>query len=111
MKELDVQDELEVFSCATYAAEIYHNLFESEASKPLLIARMLWFAPGACQWWLDLGIAAQKLRRPSTTYMESFQTDLSPQMRTILVDWMVEVAVVCILPTCMCIYCSMLTIS
>lgn len=64
VKELDVQDELEVFSCATYAAEIYHNLFESE-----------------------------KLRRPSTTYMESFQTDLSPQMRTILVDWMVEVAV------------------
>ena len=35
---------------------------------------------------------AQTLRRPSTCYMESVQTDINPMMRSILVDWLVEVA-------------------
>ena len=34
----------------------------------------------------------QTWRRPSTCYMESVQTDINPMMRSILVDWLVEVA-------------------
>ena len=45
-----------------------------------------------------LACDAQRLRRPSTTYMESFQTDITAQMRAILVDWMIEVAQVCLSP-------------
>ena len=36
--------------------------------------------------------AAQKCQRPSTTYMERLQPELTPDMRTVLIDWMVEVA-------------------
>lgn len=49
-------------SCCEYAVEIFRNLRHSE-----------------------------KLRRPGTTYMESVQTDINPAMRSILVDWLVEV--------------------
>ena len=49
-------------SCAEYAQEIFANLRHSET-----------------------------LRRPSTTYMESLQSDINPAMRAILVDWLVEV--------------------
>lgn len=35
---------------------------------------------------------AETLRRPSICYMESVQTDINPMMRSILVDWLVEVA-------------------
>ncbi|GAB4820095.1 hypothetical protein N2152v2_007141 [Parachlorella kessleri] len=35
---------------------------------------------------------AETRRRPSTCYMESVQTDINPMMRSILVDWLVEVA-------------------
>ncbi len=31
-------------------------------------------------------------RRPSTYYMEAVQSDVNPMMRSILVDWLVEVA-------------------
>jgi hypothetical protein len=34
----------------------------------------------------------QRRRRPSTTYMESVQSDINPTMRAILVDWLIEVA-------------------
>ena len=34
----------------------------------------------------------QKCQRPSTTYMERMQPELTPNMRTVLIDWMVEVA-------------------
>ena len=34
---------------------------------------------------------AQLKRRPTTTYMESMQTDINPMMRSILLDWLVEV--------------------
>ncbi|KAK9808180.1 hypothetical protein WJX73_005721 [Symbiochloris irregularis] len=63
IKDIDVHDEHEPITCATYAQDIYAHLFASE-----------------------------KLRRPSTTYMESYQNDLTAQMRSILVDWMIEVA-------------------
>lgn len=33
----------------------------------------------------------QLKRRPTTTYMESVQTDINPMMRSILLDWLVEV--------------------
>lgn len=49
-------------SCCEYAVEIFRNLRQSE-----------------------------KIRRPGTTYMESVQTDINPAMRSILVDWLVEV--------------------
>lgn len=35
--------------------------------------------------------AAECRRRPSTCYMESVQRDLTPEMRAILVDWLVDV--------------------
>lgn len=34
----------------------------------------------------------QTKKRPSTTYMEMVQNDVNPNMRSILVDWLVEVA-------------------
>ncbi|KAI8103512.1 hypothetical protein M9435_004849 [Picochlorum sp. BPE23] len=52
----------DVGCCAEYAEEIYENLRLSE-----------------------------RRRRPGTTYMESVQTDINPAMRSILVDWLVEV--------------------
>lgn len=33
----------------------------------------------------------QLKRRPTTTYMESAQSDINPMMRSILLDWLVEV--------------------
>ena len=33
----------------------------------------------------------QLKRRPTTTYMESVQSDINPMMRSILLDWLVEV--------------------
>lgn len=59
---IDACDGDDVMSCSEYAPEIFANLRASE-----------------------------RLRRPSTTYMESFQTDVNPAMRAILVDWLVEV--------------------
>ena len=35
---------------------------------------------------------AEVYHRPATTYMESTQTDINPAMRSILIDWLVEVA-------------------
>lgn len=38
-------------------------------------------------------------QRPSTTYMEKLQQDITPNMRGILIDWLVEVsqpAIVCL---------------
>ena len=35
--------------------------------------------------------SSETRRRPATTYMESVQTDINPTMRSILVDWLVEV--------------------
>lgn len=55
-------DQDNIGSCAEYAQEIFENLRQSE-----------------------------RLRRPGTTYMESVQTDINPAMRSILVDWLVEV--------------------
>ncbi|XP_031495360.1 cyclin-A3-1-like [Nymphaea colorata] len=49
--------------CGPYASEIYQYLRESENK-----------------------------RRPSPNYMESFQHDVNANMRSILVDWLVEVA-------------------
>lgn len=51
-------------SCAEYAVEIYENLRLSE-----------------------------RLRRPSTSYMDTIQSDINPAMRSILVDWLVEVGI------------------
>lgn len=51
-------------SCPEYAVEIYDNLSVSE-----------------------------RQRRPLCSYMESIQTDVNPAMRSILVDWLVEVGV------------------
>ena len=34
----------------------------------------------------------QRTKRPSAIYMEALQPDVTPAMRAILVDWMVEVA-------------------
>jgi len=33
-------------------------------------------------------------KRPSTNYMEKLQQDISPSMRGILIDWLVEVSLV-----------------
>ena len=30
IKELDIQDEFETYTCATYAGDIYNNLFAAE---------------------------------------------------------------------------------
>ncbi|OVA05721.1 Cyclin [Macleaya cordata] len=49
--------------CATIACDIYKNLRASENKK-----------------------------RPSTDFMEGVQKDINPSMRSILVDWLVEVA-------------------
>jgi len=54
----------DIGSCAEYAVEIFENLKLSE-----------------------------RLRRPSTSYMESVQNDINPAMRSILVDWLVEVGI------------------
>ncbi len=34
----------------------------------------------------------QRQKRPSTAYMETLQRDIQPNMRAILMDWVVEVA-------------------
>ena len=48
---------------------------------------MLWQAHDAVVPVLRL----QLKRRPSTTYMEVVQNDINVSMRTILIDWLVEV--------------------
>ena len=52
----------DIGSCAEYAVEIYENLAVSE-----------------------------RQRRPLCSYMETVQSDVNPAMRSILVDWLVEV--------------------
>lgn len=60
---IDIDSNLnDIGSCAEYAVEIYENL-----------------RVGECQ------------RRPLCSYMESVQTDVNPAMRSILVDWLMEV--------------------
>ncbi|KAF7816825.1 cyclin-A1-1-like [Senna tora] len=49
--------------CATFSCDIYQHLRASEAKK-----------------------------RPSTDFMERIQKDINPNMRAILIDWLVEVA-------------------
>lgn len=61
--DFDAADAEDVCSCGLHAAEIYANLRVSE-----------------------------RRLRPSTSYMESVQTEINPLMRSILVDWLVEVA-------------------
>lgn len=60
--DIDAADREDQFACAEYANEIFINLRLSETR-----------------------------RRPCTTYMESCQTDINPAMRSILIDWLVEV--------------------
>lgn len=60
--DIDAPDADDPLACTTYIMDIFAHLRESEA-----------------------------LRRPDTTYMESVQTDINPVMRSILVDWLVEV--------------------
>nr|QYW07113.1 cyclin A2-1 [Dimocarpus longan] len=50
-------------SCSLYAPDIYNNIRVTELHQ-----------------------------RPSTTYMESLQQDINPNMRGILIDWLVEVS-------------------
>eukprot|EP00890_Picochlorum_soloecismus_P002071 jgi/Picsp_1/2865/NSC_01090-R1_protein len=60
---VDIDGNIEdIGSCVEYAPVIFENLRQSE-----------------------------KMRRPGTTYMDSVQTDINPAMRSILVDWLVEV--------------------
>lgn len=60
---VDIDGDVEdIGSCVEYAQVIFENLRQSE-----------------------------KMRRPGTTYMDSVQTDINPAMRSILVDWLVEV--------------------
>ena len=60
--DIDQHDAHDPMACTPYIMDIYTHLRDSEA-----------------------------LRRPATTYMESVQTDINPVMRSILVDWLVEV--------------------
>eukprot|EP00887_Chlorella_sp_A99_P007227 scaffold2.g7227.t1 len=61
--DIDQDGHDDPMACTTYVNEIFSYLLESE-----------------------------KKRRPTTTYMESVQSDINPMMRSILVDWLVEVA-------------------
>lgn len=61
--DIDCEDAEDPMACTTYVNDIFTYLREAE-----------------------------KKRRPSTTYMESVQSDINAMMRSILVDWLVEVA-------------------
>lgn len=61
--DIDVEGATDVMACTEYANEIFLHLRNTEL-----------------------------LRRPLVTYMESVQGDITPHMRSILVDWLVEVA-------------------
>jgi cyclin-A len=61
--DIDVDNGAEQSACIAYAPEIFAHLREAEIRH-----------------------------RPCTTYMESRQTDINAAMRSILVDWLVEVA-------------------
>lgn len=60
--DIDCDDADDQMACTEYAQDIFANLRDKEI-----------------------------LHRPCTTYMESVQTDINPAMRSILVDWLVEV--------------------
>jgi cyclin A len=60
--DIDREDGGEPMACAEYVDEIFAHLRTSEVR-----------------------------RRPGVTYMETVQTDINPAMRSILVDWLVEV--------------------
>lgn len=61
--DIDTPDLEDALCCAEIASEIFTNLRRAELR-----------------------------RRPATNYMEVVQTDINPLMRSILVDWLVEVA-------------------
>lgn len=55
-----------------------------------------------------LNTAMQKRRRPLAGYMSIVQTDVHASMRSILVDWLVEVSLVSHASfACSCNFCSM----
>lgn len=60
--DIDSEDRDDPMACTTYVNDIFEYLRESELK-----------------------------RRPTTTYMESVQSDINPMMRSILLDWLVEV--------------------
>ncbi|KAL4448854.1 hypothetical protein ABPG77_007571 [Micractinium sp. CCAP 211/92] len=60
--DIDQEDVDDPMACTEYVTDIFEYLRESELK-----------------------------RRPTTTYMESVQTDINPMMRSILLDWLVEV--------------------
>lgn len=43
-------------------------------------------------------LCMQRRRRPLTSYMSTIQRDIHHDMRAILIDWLVEVALVSMLP-------------
>lgn len=58
---------------------------------------------------LVLHIAMQKRRRPLAGYMSIVQTDVHASMRSILVDWLVEVSLVSLTSfACSCNSCKVL---
>lgn len=60
--DIDCHDHDDPMACTTYVNDIFCYLRESELK-----------------------------RRPTATYMESVQSDINPMMRSILLDWLVEV--------------------
>ena len=99
VRDIDIADEDNPLSCTVYVAEIMQHIFAAEVSLHML-------SQGFCAWYAllrntgyqgDLTKSAmQRCRRPMTSYMATIQTDINEMMRSILVDWLIEVAQVSI---------------
>ncbi|MFQ6638316.1 hypothetical protein Gotur_014521 [Gossypium turneri] len=90
-------------ACGLYAPDIYNNMRVTEVGGAIFIHLMpnvIVMLSGnstlvSCKivdaYFLRL-YSLQLNQRPSTNYMEQLQRDITPSMRGILVDWLVEVS-------------------
>ena len=83
--DIDAKDQEDPMACTEYVHDIVCHMMEAEVRT---IARISSLNPKlkTCPW------RVQTKRRPCLNYMEAVQQDVNTSMRSILVDWLVEVA-------------------
>jgi hypothetical protein len=91
--DIDANDFGDANNCAEYVNDIYDFLSKREVH---FRTRHPPFASFPCSFFSVVAFffsqsRAQLLSRPACTYMESVQRDITPHMRAVLIDWLVEV--------------------
>ena len=87
----DIDDSKDPQMCSTYAADIYFHLRTAEVSVDLILLRSSKSVKSMVSNVYQSLPNFQLKRRPATNFMETLQQDINTSMRSILMDWLVEV--------------------